>query len=373
MIAASMIDAGLSVEFLREQIGSLGIDNVELKTEEVMRGGMRGVHFLPVLPHEHVHRNLSDIRGIIEGSGISDTAKGRALGIFERVATAEACVHGKSIDEVHFHEVGALDSIVDIVSAAVGIEALGLEKVYCSVLRVGGGEVKCAHGLMPVPAPATAELLKGLPFKSGPVDMELLTPTAAAIFANECTGFREMPAMCVERIGYGAGTREAEGVSNVLRLFVGEAKGGVEADEVCVLEANVDDVTGEIIGGVCEKLMGAGALDVFTMPVYMKRNRPAVMLSVICEKAKAFEMERIIFSEGVTFGIRRRMTVRSKLVREIVEVETRYGKIGIKRGFMGGEVVNVKCEYKDCAAAAEKHGVAIKEVMSEAMRVFEKG
>ena len=373
MIVAAMLDAGLDCDFLKAQIGTLSIEKLDISIKRTIRGGLDAVKFEPVLPKQHQHRNIKDITGIIEQSGISDGAKATAKRIFEKLARAEVAVHGMKLSEVHFHEIGGLDSIVDIVAAAVGIEALGIEKVYCSPLRVGGGTVKCEHGTLAVPAPATVELLKGVPICGGPIDAELVTPTAAAVLTTIVDEFGPLPAMRGISVGYGAGSMDPSEFANVVRLIVGEAatEDSVEADCVCVLETNVDDVTGEVLGFVMERLVAAGALDVFTMPIVMKQSRPGVVLSVICRVADAERLERLIYEQGVTLGIRRQVLTRSRLRRDFVAVKTDFGEITVKRGWLGDRVVSAKPEFSKCAAAAKKHGVAVKAVMDAVMAAFE--
>ncbi len=375
MIVAAMLDAGLDIHFLKAQLATLGINDLDIKLTETRRCGIRALGFVPSAPEQHHHRNLQDITKIIRQSGITDQAKDTAISIFDRLAQAEAAVHGKDPNDIHFHEVGALDSIVDIVSASVGLQALEIEKVYCSTLSVGGGTVKCAHGLLPVPAPATAELLKGVPTASGPAEVELLTPTAAAILTTVAEGFCPLPAMKIETIGYGAGSLESEEFPNVLRLILGQvvAEGSENADSVCLLETNIDDVSGELVGSVTDKLFENGALDVFTTPIYMKQSRPAEQISVLCKIGDAQQLEQVLFEQGVTFGIRKQVLQRSKLAREFVAVQTEFGEIRIKVGKLGERVVNAKPEFSDCRLAAKKHNVAVKEVLDAAITAYRKG
>jgi len=374
MIAAAMLDAGLDAEFLKAQLGTLGIKNLDIKITETKRGGLRALAFEPVIPEQHHHRNLEQIAKIISQSKISEQAKKTAITIFEKIARAEGNVHNKDPKDIHFHEVGALDAIVDIVSASVGVEALGLEKVYCSALSVGGGTVKCAHSLLPVPAPATAELLKGVPIAGGPAQAELLTPTAAAILTTIVDEFCPLPSMKIETIGYGAGAAQFENFPNVLRLIVGKpaAENLANADSVCLLETNIDDAGGELVGLMTEKLFEQGALDVFSTPIYMKHNRPAVQISVICRIEDARQLEQVLFKQGLTFGIRRQILQRSKLAREFVSVQTEFGEIKIKTGSLNGKIVNAKPEFSDCASAAKKHNVSVKAVIEAAISAFKK-
>ncbi len=372
MIVAAMLDAGLDFELLRDQLATLGLENLELKTTEVMRAGLRALKFEPTTHNEHHHRTLDDIKQIINSSQLTDSARTTAIAIFDKLARAEAEVHGKESCEIHFHEVGAVDSIVDIVSAAVGLEALGIEKVYCSRLSVGGGTVRAAHGTLPVPAPATALLLKGIPIVGGPIDKELLTPTGAAILTHVTEQFCALPQMTVEAVGCGAGTLDSESFPNVLRLFIGQVadEAAAQADTIYLLETNIDDITGEVIGATAAKLFAKGALDVYTTAISMKHNRPAVKLSVICQPGKAAELEQVIFEAGLTFGIRRQLMQRSRLAREFIKVTTELGKITVKVGKLDGNIVNVKPEFADCAGTAETHNVAVAAVIDAAMKAY---
>ena len=374
MIAAAMLDAGLDAEFLKAQLATLGIKNLDIKLTETRRAGLRAVRFEPITPKQFRHRNIEQITKIISQSEISEKAKKRAITIFKRIAQAEAAVHDKEPDEIHFHEVGALDSIVDIVSASIGLDALGLEKVYCSGLSVGGGTVKCEHGLLPVPAPATTELLKGVPIAGGPTQAELLTPTAAAILTTIVEQFGPLPAMKIEAVGYGAGSRNPEEFPNVLRLILGQttAEDSANADTVRLLETNVDDVSGELIGFITEELFQHGALDVFTTPITMKQNRPAVQISVICKAEDGLELEKVLFEQGLTFGIRKQILQRSKLARAFVSVQTEFGEIRVKTGRLNGRIVNAKPEFSECVLAAKKHNVAVREVVEAAMAAYKK-
>jgi len=374
MIAAAMLDAGLDFEFLKKQLATLGIKNFDIKLTQTKRAGLRAVSFTPAFKEDKHHRNLKDITEIISNSKIHNKAKETAIAIFNKLAAAEALVHNKDLQEIHFHEVGALDSIVDIVSASIGLVALEIEKVYCSTLSLGGGTIKCAHGILPVPGPATAELLKGVPTAGGPIDKELLTPTAAAILTTIVNQFGVLPEMKIEKIGYGAGSLESEKFPNVLRLIIGQSvcENAANTDSVCLMEANSDDVTGEIVGFVTEKLFESNALDVFTTAIYMKHNRPAVKISVICKIEDVPQIEEILFTEGLTFGIRKQILQRSKLQRDFVKVATEFGEIKIKTGSLNGRIVTAKPEFSDCAAAAKKHKVAVKTVIQIALAEYKK-
>jgi len=373
MIVAAMLDAGFSAEFLKAQLATLDLGQLDIKITETCRAGLRALSFAPDIPKEQQHhRNLEQITEIIGNSRISMQAKKTAISIFERLAQAEASVHGKAIADIQFHELGAFDSIIDIVSASIGIESLSVEKVYCSALSVGGGTVRCAHSLLPVPAPATAELLKAVPITAGPIQAELLTPTAAAILTTIVDEFSPLPAMKIETTGYGAGSLESEQFPNVLRLFLGQTvtEDSTDVDSVCLLETNIDDTSAELVGSVTEQLFEHGALDVFTAPIYMKHNRPAVQISVLCKIEDTQRLERNLFEQGLTFGIRKQILQRSKLAREFVTVSTGFGRIRIKTGLLGGRVVNAKPEFSDCVSAAKKHNVPLRTVLDAAIAAY---
>jgi uncharacterized protein (TIGR00299 family) protein len=372
MICAAMLDAGLDGEFLKEQLATLGLEDLEIKIEKAKRGGLSAQRFIPEAPEQHHHRNLQQISQIINKSKITEKAKKLAIEIFNKLAEAEAKIHGKQPEDIHFHEVGAIDSIVDIVSASIGLVNLGIKKVYSSALSIGGGTVKCAHGLLPVPAPATAELIKGIPVSCGPKEVELLTPTAAAILTTIVDEFGPIPAMKIESIGYGAGSLDPEEFPNVLRLFIGETDGGANVDTVCLLETNIDDTSGELIGAVTMQLLERGALDVYTTAISMKHNRPAVKISVICEIKNSAVLEQILFEQAMTLGIRKQIISRSKLERDFVEVETEFGTIKVKIGLSEGKIVSYKPEFSDCLEASKKHEVPVKAVIDVAISAFKK-
>ena len=372
MIVACLLDVGLDADVLKAQLATLGIQGLDIKITHTQRCGIQAVRFIPTAPSGQRHRNLEQVTSVINKSGISKHAKEKAVEIFNNLASAEARIHGKDAESIHFHEVGAVDSIIDIISTCIGIEFLGIEKVYCSELSIGGGLIDSAHGLMPVPAPATVELLKGLPVVGGPGWVELLTPTAAAILTAFVQGFGPLPPIRIEAAGYGAGSIESDKFPNLLRLIVGQSAtaDSAEIDFVCVLEACSDDTTGETIGFVTDTLLDSGALDVFTTPIYMKHNRPAVQVCVICKVEDSQRMQRLLFEQGITFGIRKQIIQRSRLARDFVTIRTDFGDIRIKTGSLDGRVVTAKPEFSDCAAAAKKHNVAVKLVMDAAASAF---
>jgi len=324
-------------------------------------------------PHEHSHgRGLTEIRRIISQAAISGTATATAIRIFETLGQAEARIHNTSVDQVHFHEVGAVDAMVDIVCAAVGAEALAVGEWVCSPLNVGGGTVKCAHGTLPVPAPATVAILKDAPVYSSGPRMELVTPTGAAIVKTLASRFGDFPAMIVEKVGYGAGAREFERHPNVLRLTIGESAAvtGTSREMIAVLEANLDDLNPQVLGYATEQLLADGALDVFNVPVQMKKGRPGMLLTVLCKLEDAERLTKIIFAETTTLGVRRRDEQRQVLARRWESVETAWGPVRIKIASMNGTVSNYAPEYEDCRALAEANHVPLKQVMEEAVRLF---
>ena len=325
--------------------------------------------------HDHAHgRSLKDIREIIGRAAISETARQTALRIFNALGTAEAKIHNNDVESVHFHEVGAVDAIVDIVGAAVGAEALGVDQFVGSPLNVGGGTVKCAHGVFPVPAPATVEILQGAPVYSSGVQMELLTPTGAAIVKTLATRFGSFPAMKIEKSGYGAGSRDFPGHPNVVRLVVGESvaslAGKATQDTVAVLEANLDDLNPQVFGYVLDRLLEEGALDVFGAPVQMKKNRPGTLLTVLCKPEDAAKLTQIVFSETTTLGVRQREEHRQTLARRWVSVSTPWGDVRMKIASMNGTVTNYAPEYEDCRRIAAEQQVPLKTVMQTATQSY---
>jgi uncharacterized protein (TIGR00299 family) protein len=327
--------------------------------------------------HSHSHepaRGLNEIRETIGKAAISDGAKTTAIAIFEALGRAEAKIHDTSVEKIHFHEVGAIDALVDIVCAAVGAEALGVDEIVCSSLNVGGGTVKCAHGTLPVPAPATLELLKDAPVYSSGIQAELVTPTGAAIVKTLAKRFAPFPPMKVEKTGYGAGTRDFDGHANVVRLTIGEARAEVSTDNlqdtIIVLEANIDDLNPQVFGYAMDRLLEEGALDAFGMPVQMKKGRPGMLLTVLCRTEDASKLTDLIFTETTTLGVRRREEKRQVLAREWVTVTTRWGDVRLKVASMNGTVTNYAPEYEDCRRIATERHVPLKSVMQEALQLY---
>jgi uncharacterized protein (TIGR00299 family) protein len=324
--------------------------------------------------HQHVHgRSLSAIRSLIEKAPLVEDVKRRAIRTFELLGASEAKIHNVDVEAIHFHEVGAVDAIVDIVAACAGIEHLKVDAWHCSPLNIGGGMVECAHGTFPVPAPATADLLRGYPTYSAHVQKELVTPTGAALVRMLDPVFGAQPAMRVENIGYGAGTRNPKGFPNALRISMGETQEGGKTETVTVLETALDDLSPQVLAWVAEQALAAGAMDVMLTPVLMKKGRPGTLLTVLCSEAKRTQLERLILRETSTLGMRIRQDERSCLERQHVPVHTMYGEIRVKIGTLAGEVLNVAPEFEDCRAAAVRCNVPLKQVQQAAIAAYAGG
>lgn len=404
MVLGALVDAGVDPAAIAHEIGKLGLDDWRIETARVERsalaatkvtvvvgGKVEGLHG-EVHDHDHTHdhdhdhahghqhhhdhdhgasRGLVEILELIGRSALSETTKSRASRAFLKLGEAEARAHGTTPEQVHFHEVGAVDAIVDVVGAFAGLELLGAERFIASPVNVGGGTVTFSHGTYPVPGPATAELLKGVPIYSGEIQKELVTPTGAAILTTVVESYGRLPEMVVERIGYGAGTRDVPGRPNVLRVMVGEtASSGARTDRVVVLEAAVDDMTAEALGHFSERALAAGALDVYFTPVQMKKNRPGVEITLLAEPHDLDRLARLVFRETTTIGLRQREVARRVLDREIVTVETEFGPVRIKIARLDGEVVNAAPEYEDCRAAAERAGAPLAAVQAAASAAY---
>jgi len=438
MFLGALVDVGVSPKLLEDTVGALDI-GARLETSRVMRGGISAVKVdvyangekdLPREvfwkqqehdhPHEHAHehhghdhdetvwwrgsapprtgqspvptqhdhahsRGLEEIRQIIERTAISSTAKATAIRIFEALGQAEAEIHNTSVEQVHFHEVGAVDAMVDIVCAAVGAESLGVEEWVCSPLNVGAGTVKCAHGTLPVPTPATLKLLRDAPVYSSGPQVELVTPTGAAVVKTLSSRFTPFPAMKIEKAGYGAGTRDFPEHPNLLRLTIGEVEpaelvntSGASRDtsrdtsneRITVLEANLDDLSPQVLAYAMERLLAEGALDVFSIPVQMKKSRPGALLTVLAKMEDANRLTKLIFAETTTLGVRRREEQRQTLLRRWETVNTRWGPVRIKIANMNGSVSNYAPEYEDCRALAETNRIPLKQVIQEAVQAY---
>jgi pyridinium-3,5-bisthiocarboxylic acid mononucleotide nickel chelatase len=376
MLLAALVDAGAGLDEIGAAIATLGLPDCRLSAEEVRRQGFRGLQIRVICPEEKTHRHLHHISVMIDGSCLSVQAKEKTKMVFCRLAEAEAKVHGTSVEKVHFHEVGAADSIADIVGAVVGLEMLGVERLTASPVPVGSGKIKIAHGECSVPAPATAELLRGIPIAESNVVGELTTPTGAAILATLAERFGPPPAMTVDTIGYGAGSHDWPTQPNILRLMLGETadasetSGGPLVDQVCELETTLDDASGESVGYCIERLWRAGALEVYTTAIGMKKNRPGVLLTVLCEPNDEGKMTEILFRETTTLGIRRTMVARRVLRREPHTVETPWGPIAGKIGWLAEGVARFAPEYESCRDAAEKHARPLREIYEAAQKAF---
>jgi len=374
MTLGALLDAGCDLVRLREELRGLQVPGWELAAEKVWKNGMAATCARVKTEDKQKHRPLSAILQILRDSNLASLVRDRASAIFQKLGEAEARVHDVPIEKIHFHEVGAVDAIVDIVGACIGFHALGIEKFACSPLNVGGGTVKMAHGVLPVPAPATANLLQGKPTYSNGVQRELVTPTGAAIIATLCDSFGPQPPMSVSAIGYGAGAADLEGQPNVLRIMIGETAEKMVPgydQEITVIEANLDDMNPQIYGYFQEKALAAGALDVFTTPVQMKKNRPGTLLTVLCQPAGAQALMSLIFAETTTFGLRAHSAQRRVLPREFVKVTTSFGEVRVKLSRVNGRILHVAPEYDDCRKLAEEKNVPLQRVINEALRKYE--
>ena len=376
MTLGALLDAGCDLAQLRAELRGLQVPGWELSAEKVWKNGMAATWARVKTEDQQRHRPLNAILQILRDSKLASPVRDRASAIFRRLGEAEARVHDVPVEKIHFHEVGAVDAIVDIVGACIGFHMLGIEKFACSPLNVGGGTVKMAHGVLPVPAPATANLLQGKPTYSNGVQRELVTPTGAAIVAILCDSFGPQPPMSVSAIGYGAGAADLEGQPNVLRMMIGEATEKTVLgydEEITVIEANLDDMNPQIYGYFQEKALASGALDVFTTPVQMKKNRPGTLLTVLCQPADAQTLMTLIFAETTTFGVRTHAAQRRVLPREFVKVNTSYGEVRIKLSRVNGRILHVAPEYDDCRKLAEENNVPLQRVINEALLSYEGG
>ncbi|HXM94227.1 MAG TPA: nickel pincer cofactor biosynthesis protein LarC [Candidatus Dormibacteraeota bacterium] len=374
MTLGALIDAGCDVEFLRAELRGLQVLGWELSAEKVWKNGLAATYVRVKTEDQQKHRSLSAILEILKNSRLAPQVRERAAAIFQKLGEAEARVHDVAVDKIHFHEVGAVDAIVDIVGACIGFHALHIERFACSSLNVGGGTAKMAHGVLPVPAPATANLLQGKPTYSSGVQRELVTPTGAAIVATVCDSFGPQPPISVSAIGYGAGTADLEGQPNVLRIMIGEtAEKAVPGfdEEIAVIEANLDDMNPQIYGYFQEKALAAGALDVYTTPVQMKKNRPGTLLTVLCRPAETNNLMALLFSETTTFGARTYRAQRRTLPREFLQVSTGFGDVRMKISQVNGRILHVAPEYEDCRKLAVEKNVPLQQVINEALRSYE--
>ena len=369
MNLGAMIDLGIDKAYLTDELNKLNLPGWELLVQKDQRHGITGTKVtVSQTRHEHAHRHLSDIEKIIEDSALDDKTKELSVKIFMKIARAEATVHGISIDQVHFHEVGAVDSIIDVVGAAICFNALNVDAVHVSTVELGGGFVICDHGKLPVPAPATVEIIKGIPVKKGGVDFEATTPTGAAILATLGTNFNPDLAIIIEKTAYGVGQKEHQDVPNLLRVFLGETIVKQETGHNALqIECNIDDMNPEFYDYISDKLFEAGASDVFLSNIMMKKCRPGILLNVICESELADTVKNIIFTESTSLGIRTFRFRKDTLVRKLETIQTIYGKVAVKRSYFDTKEVSCKPEYEDCKRIAAEKEIPVKEVYNVIM------
>ena len=376
MVLGALVDAGCELHAIERELQLLAVSGWKISAERVQKNAVSATRVRVETSEHHHHRGLSAILDLIGKAGLPPRAAERATRVFQKLGKAEAQVHNVPVGKVHFHEVGAVDAIVDIVGACVGFELLGVERFACSPLNVGGGTIQAAHGILPVPAPATALLLQGKPTYSNGIERELVTPTGAAIVSALATEFGPQPQMNVSSTGYGAGTADLPSQPNVLRIFIGDAGLFPEAarggEEVSVIEANLDDMNPQIYGYFVERALAAGALDVFMVPVQMKKGRPGTLLTMLCRPADTDRMMDLLFAETTTIGARTHTARRRTLERESVSVQTALGAVRIKLSRMNGHVLNAAPEYEDCQRIAAEKNVPLKRVLGEALIEFEK-
>jgi uncharacterized protein (TIGR00299 family) protein len=376
MTLGALVDAGCDLALLRSGLQALQVPGWTISSERVWKNGVSATFVRVTTEDQTKHRSLSAILEIFDKSQLTDSVRNNAAAIFRKLGEAEASVHDVPIEKIHFHEVGAVDAIVDIAGACIGFESLGIQKFACSPLNVGGGTAKMAHGILPVPAPATAKLLQGKPTYSNGAHCELVTPTGAAIVAALCDSFGPQPAMSVSAIGYGAGSAELEGQPNVVRIMIGEAAAKVMPgfdEEISVIEANLDDMNPQIYGYFQEKALAAGALDVYTTPVQMKKNRPGILLTLLCKPQDSNALMSLIFAETTTFGARTYTAQRRTLPRESISVRTQYGDVRIKLSRVNGRIQHVAPEFEDCRKLAVEKNVPLQRVISDALRAYNGG
>ena len=368
MVLGALVDAGVEIEALRGELQKLGVPGWTLGVREVRRGAFRAtkvdVGVDGDAPGEP--RHLRDIVAILAASGLAPAVVTAATRIFTRLAEAEARVHGSTVDAVHFHEVGAIDAIVDVTGAVLGLHLLGVEAVHLSPLPLGGGFVESAHGRIPIPGPGTVELMRGFPVVATGVRTELVTPTGAAILTTLATAAGSMPAMTLERVGYGAGTRDLPGTPNVLRCLVGEAADAGSIETIVQIETTIDDMSPQLYEPLMDRLFEAGALDVFLTPVVMKRSRPGTVLSTLCPPDRVGGLCRVLFEESSTIGVRWTEMSRARLEREMVTIATAYGALPAKISRLGGRIVTVTPEFAEVARIAREKALPVREVLDQA-------
>ncbi len=389
MLLGALLDLGLPLDDLRSALGHLLPEGAALEAARVVRGGIAATSFRVIEPpatphhpaghhdghahHHHHHRRLEDVLALVDKTAFAPSTRARARRLYERLARVEADMHQVSLDRVHLHEVGALDSVVDIVGAVWAIDALGVDRVVSSPLNVGAGRVKTEHGLLPVPAPATARLLEGAPVYSDGTPFEMVTPTGALLVTGHASAYGPMPAMTIRKNGYGAGSREIATHPNVLRATLGEEAGAPGHDQVAVIECNIDDMNPQIFGVVMEQLYAAGALEAYFTPVQMKKNRPGTLVTVVAPPRHRDACLTVLFRETTTIGVRHTLAERECLERETVTVTTSYGPVRVKIARRAGIVTNAAPEFDDCARLAAQHGQPVKDVQAAAARAYANG
>lgn len=375
MILGALIAAGADAATLTSELRKLGLPDFELKVSKVDRSGISSDHVEVVIPDEKSHRHLPEIEGIISRSTLSAGVKERAVSIFRRLAAAEAAVHGIEVEKVHFHEVGGLDAIIDIVGSCIGFELLKIERFACSRIQVGSGSVNIAHGKFPVPPPAVAELLTNVPFYSDEIEGELLTPTGAAIITTVTDTYGPIPKLILKVAAYGAGTRNPKGLPNVLRILIGEESGSdsEQTEQLTLLETNIDDSSPQILGYVMERAFELGALDCWFTAIQMKKNRPATLVSVLCRDDAEQDILKLLYRETSTLGVRIQKVTRNYLERKLISVATEFGDVDVKVASLGGETVNSQPEFEDLKAAASAKGVSVKSVADAVKKALGEG
>ncbi len=374
MFLGAMFDLGVDLEVIKKALARLPIDSdeINISTSKEQRHSITGTTFRVRLKKTKTHRNYGEITRLIKESGFSPRVEELSLSIFEKIAISEGRIHNVPPEDVHFHEIGAIDSIVDIIGAAIAVDSLGTPTFYASPVALGRGMAKTMHGIIPIPAPATLNILKGVPTTAGPASFELTTPTGAAIIKTLVKEFGPMPDMVIKATGYGAGKKDFEGAANLLRIIRGERAGEDSRESLLVLETNLDDMSPEIGGWLMERLLGAGALEVFYTEAQMKKSRPGLLLTVLAEPDKKKTLLDIIFTESTTIGIRSHTVQRDCLPRTIESVHTEYGPIDLKVASWQGRIVNVQPEYEDCKKAAIREKVPLKQVITAAKAAYER-
>ena len=372
MILGALVGAGCDAAVLIENLAALGVRGYNVQFTTVNRSGLSATRALVDAPHEHKHRHLKDIQEIINDSKLNEKVKARACAIFRRLAEAEARVHNEPVERIHFHEVGALDAIVDVVGACIGFDLLGIDRFVSSALHVGSGMVEMAHGRFPIPPPAVAELLKDAPVYSSEITGELVTPTGAAIISAVCEEYGAIPRMKIRATGYGAGFREYDNFPNALRIIIGEEDEGALDERLLMIETNVDDMSPQILGFVMERAFALGALDCYFTSVQMKKNRPGALVSILCRPSDRERLTEMLFAETTTLGVRAFEVERRALERETVAVETRFGTIDLKVARLDNFRVKAMPEFEQCRAAAERAGVSLLEVEEAAKEAYMK-